>query len=203
MLDPIQTDTCIFCGDERLIREKALVAGSRWPVCKMCAGAGRTLMDEGWLQPALHCLHLTAMEIERFAEDYAAGMIGPTRRWLASIRVRFAKGDFRKRCACDGCNGRPVAGAIADLHDEFGVVRETFADTMPLNVLQSMRPGQLAPASDGSIWKAVDEIARRTLANMRETQRDPRAGLLSSVATPRVLPDLRNWDPVLPVRWKQ
>lgn len=179
-----QTDreTCIFCGSDRLMRQRALVAGFKRPICATCGGVGRTLLDEGALEGVLHCLHLTAMELEAFAPDYPA-LDFVYQRWIARIRRKFREGEFRELCTCNGCNGRPVAGAVGDVFAHFGMSPETFADTMPFNVLKALPDGRKLKASDGSEWKVVDEIARRVVAGFQIGTR-PALGKLALSARP-------------------
>lgn len=175
-------ETCIFCGSDRLMPQRALVAGFKRPICPTCGGVGRTLSDEGALEGVLHCLHLTAMELESFCyQDSQLDFVH--QRWISRIRRKFREGEFRELCPCDGCKGRPVAGAIGDLWAHFGIDPETFADTMPFNVLKSLPDGRKLTASDGSEWKVVDEIARRVVAGFQIGTR-PALGKLALSARP-------------------
>lgn len=182
MSDRIERERCIFCESERLAPQRALIAGRQWRVCKTCAGIGRTLLDECALQPVLHCLHLTAMEIEAFCyQEKVLDFVW--QRWLRRVRRKLGAGDFRRDCTCDGCNGRPVAGAIGDAFAHFGMSAETFADTMPLNVLRSMPDGKKLTASDGTVCRAVDEVARRMVAGIKVGNR-PALSLVAASAIP-------------------
>lgn len=166
--------TCVFCEGRDLFSLPAVIAGAEWPVCKMCAGAGRALLDEdeAW-RASLVCLHLTAMEIEQFAVGYASGGARAERKWLFRIQRNLTRGVFREWCPCPTCTGGGDVIVLTDLEGEFGVVVETFADTMPLDVLKSMPDHAKLTASDGSTWRAVDEIARRLEANHLATKRPP------------------------------
>lgn len=178
--------TCIFCEGSDLFGLPAHIAETTWPVCHLCASAGRALLDEGAIQPVLHCLHLTAMEIEQFATGYAVAEDKASRKWLFRLQRQFARDAFREVCPCKTCMGDVEFTVVHDLHARFGLNRETFADTMPLDVLRSMKDGQRIKASDGTTWRAVDEIARRLEAKAKETRRgDP--GPLAHLAAPRGL----------------
>lgn len=175
------------------MRETACLAGARWPVCHRCAGVGATLAQEGCLEPVRHCLHLFAMEVEALAEGYQSE-VGPMRRWLSRVRARLAEGLPRRECPCDGCNGRPVPGAIEDLHAFFGVEFDDTAEGADWRTLKSMREAERLKASDGSTWRAVDEIARRVVQFRAETYwAGPKEGGLAARARP-LMPRLRdNW----------
>lgn len=172
--------TCVFCEGRDLFRLDAVIAGAPWPACKMCAGAGRALMDAGAMQPVLGCLHLAAMEIEQFAVGYASGGSRADRKWLFRIQRNLSRGVFREWCSCQTCTGGGDVAVITDMFEDFGVGVETFADTMPLEVLKSMPDHAKLTASDGSTWRAVDEIARRIEANHVATKRPPVGPLAES-----------------------
>jgi hypothetical protein len=163
-------ETCVFCESGDLFGLPAVIAETPWPVCQFCASLGAALLAEGEVQPVLHCLHLVAMEFE----EHLPGFVDPKdrdgKKWLFRIRRQFARGAFREVCPCSTCMGEGETVVLTDLHDQFDVQRETYADTMPLNVLQSMAPYHKVKASDGFTWRAVDEIARRLQANAQETR---------------------------------
>lgn len=165
----IAPDSCVICGDAKVMRQTAKIAARQWNICETCAGIGATLRIDGALQSVLHCLHLTAMEIEAFVgetDNLNFLMI----RWRSRVRVRFGESGYRKTCPCPNCkstNKHP--GAIPDLHKWFGVETETTASTMPFNVLLSMKPTHVLPTRDGSYWRVDDEIAYREARNIIDT----------------------------------
>lgn len=181
-------ETCVFCEGRDLFSLPAVIAGAEWPVCHMCAGAGRALLDEdpAW-RASLVCLHLTAMEIEQFALGYASGGSRAERKWLFRIQRNLSRGVFREWCSCPTCSGPGGDDVVilTDLGPEFGIERETFADTMPLDVLRAIPDHVKLKASDGSTWRAVDEVARRLQDNHIATKRPP-VGPLGAAALPDV-----------------
>ncbi len=174
---------CIFCEGSDLFGLPAVIADVPWPVCNLCASAGRAILDEGVIQPVLHCLHLVAMEIGAFAEGYACAEDASSRKWLYRIQRQFARGAYREVCPCKTCMGEAEITVVHYLHARFGMERETFADTMPLNVLTTMKDSQRLQASDGSTWKAAYEVARRMEANALATRRG-KVGRLARAASP-------------------
>lgn len=174
--------SCIICGDGRVLGKMAALSGGRWPICLRCAGIGGELKRGGALEEVRHCLHLFGMECEAVGDRQH--LFGSERSWVGRLRKRLSDGELRRACSCDGCNGRPVAGAIPELHAHFGMKVETFADTMPLIGLRTMRPAERLVAEDGSIWRAEDEIARRAVEAVGETGREQRPGGLAERARP-------------------
>jgi hypothetical protein len=179
MSNRVERETCVFCESDRLFHKRATITGRQWPVCKSCASVGRTLWQEGAIDPVRHCLHLMAMEFEAFPYDLPV-LDFVWQRWLLKLRRKLRDGEFRQACTCDGCNGRPVAGVMGDLFVAFDVDGETFADTVPLNVLRSMPDGTKLTASDGTIWRACDEVARRMVAGMTVATRPALSPLAQS-----------------------
>lgn len=188
----LEFESCVICSYGRVMQARAHMADGRWPICKLCAGAGATLRREGVLDLVRHCLRLVALEIERFASEMSGVEAGPLQRWRGRINIRLSDGALLRACPCDGCNGRPVAGAIVDVHAHFGVDPGLPADKMDLLVLRSMKDSERLTASDGSVWRAIDEIARRMVQNHVDTVRDgPVPGGLAERA-----------GPVFPGRWQ-
>lgn len=180
-----QFESCVICADARVMQARAHMADGRWPICKRCAGVGAALRAEGVLELVRHCLRLVALEIERFAGDMLGVDAGPLQRWRGRINIRLSDGALWRACPCDGCNGRPVPGAIVDAHAHFGVDRASAADQMHLRVLRSLKDSTRLTASDGSVWRAIDEIARRMVQNHADTRRDgPVRGGLADRAKP-------------------
>jgi hypothetical protein len=175
---------CIFCEGRDLYSLSAVIASAPWPVCKMCAGAGRALMDSGSMRHVLHCLHLVAMEIEQFAVGYAIPEDRAARKWLFRIQRNMSRGAFREVCPCETCLGGGETVVVTDLHEEFGLERETTAETMPLAVLRSMPGHTRVEMADGSTSRAVDEIARRIVENHLATKAPP-TGPLAEQAKPK------------------
>lgn len=167
------------------MQQPATLAGEAHWLCFRCAGVGATLRKEGSLEPVRHCLHLFAMELERWgAEDVPSGWSSPF--WLSRVRARLADGHYRTACGCARCQ----LSAVADdpepvLHQRFGVELSSYADDLPVSMLRGMPENHELSASDGSTWRAVDEIARRLVRNFYETQApDGKHGALSDRARP-------------------
>lgn len=189
------TITCVFCEGADLFDLEASIASTFWPVCKLCAGAGRALLEEGVLQAVPDCLHMVAMEIERFGEGYAIPEDRPSMKWLYRLKRNFSRGTFRQICPCDKCMFGDAGVTFSDLGDDFGVESETWADTMPLQMLRGMKPGAKLKASDGSVWTPIDEIARRMVANSLATKA-PAVGPLAQAARPTVAGEwVDSWNP--------
>lgn len=163
--------------------QRARLAGGSHPICQRCASVGAELLRDGALESVRHCLHLFAMEVEAIWDR--GDTFGSARSWLLRVKRRLADGELRAECPCNGCSGRPVAGAISDLHEHFGIGKAVYADTMPLSSLRAMRPAEVIRAEDGSHWRAVDEIARRMLVNAASTYwAGPATGGLADRALP-------------------
>lgn len=182
---------CALCGYDRAGLKTAFFAGEERSICLLCAGAAAAVLTDATLETVRACLHLYAMELEQ-ETPLPQKLFFAKRRWLSRLRARFTEGYFRENCPCDTCNGRPHADAIADLHEAFGLQRETTIDRMDWLVLRGFKATQVFPASDGSLWRVDDEIARRTVENYRATQYPGiKPGGLADRAAPRV-----------PGRWK-
>lgn len=89
--------SCVFCGGQ--FWRWQTVAGDRVGVCEVCAGAVTSAVLDGVLQPALACLHLTAMEVERGLSP----QLSRQRRVLRRLQANFAASAFRMVCACATC----------------------------------------------------------------------------------------------------
>lgn len=165
------------------MRQRARLAGGLHPICQRCASVGGQLRQDGALCEVEHCLHLFAMEVEAIWDR--GDLFGAERSWLGRVKRRLADGELRAECPCDGCKCRPLAGAIPDLHEHFGIECATWADRMPLSSLRAMRPSQLLVAEDGTRWRAEDEIYRRRVVNAYSTEwAGPQRGGLADRARP-------------------
>lgn len=177
-------EPCAICRSTKLFSLPAVIASVSWPICGQCAAAGAALMQEGAIKPVAHCLQLVAMEIEAFAEGFASDPNDRlAKRWLYRIQRELSRGAVRSVCPCARCTGHGPVMVVTDMFDMFDVPAETHADTMPLAVLKSMAPGHKVRATDGSTWRAVDEVARRLEANAFQIRRGP-VGPLARAASP-------------------
>lgn len=180
---------CIFCESADVYSLPALIAGESWPVCNMCAGAGRALLDEGALQPRPPCLHLVACELEQFAVGYADGGDRLARKWLYRLRRNLARGLFREVCPCETCFQPGEFVVVLDAFDEFGFEVDTTAETMPLLVLSSMPDHAKVPSSSGNWVRASDALKKRKEANHLATKRPP----VSDLAAAAVVSERGEW----------
>jgi hypothetical protein len=143
--------------------QRARLAGGLHPICQRCASVGADLLRDDALEQVRHCLHLFAMEVEAIHDQLS--IFGSVRSWVRRVQKRLSDGELRRDCPCNGCSGKPVPGAIADLHEHYGIGTAVYADTMPLSSLRAMRPAEVIRAEDGGHWRAADEVARRLLVN--------------------------------------